>query len=270
LYTPTYPPTPPAYYQQQDKFPYTLQKYLPHDQDTFDTDLISDQGVDTIIDAINLIQSFPEKVDEKNVEIEEKNAIVRKKIAGSEKAMEHNPKARLFKGKERNLVPLLSDREDYKVDHVLVYPWAHLSKFLSQDATAADVCPLISKKLTEKGISSKFSPFGWYKSFKIDCIGHEVAELYRDVKLAISPENVKAESTFHVMTEQGELIYLCDSTKESKAKFKLPEQYGGDDWKNFQDFMNSEVMNIRDTDGADPEHIKLMKRFEIADLTGNG
>ena len=39
------------------------------DQDTFDVDIISNQAVDEIIAAINLIESFPERIDEKNQEI---------------------------------------------------------------------------------------------------------------------------------------------------------------------------------------------------------
>ncbi|MHA2281791.1 MAG: threonyl-tRNA synthetase editing domain-containing protein [Promethearchaeota archaeon] len=32
-----------------------------------------------------------------------------------------------------------------------------------------EVCPKIAKFLQDKGIEAKFSPFGWYKSFKINC-----------------------------------------------------------------------------------------------------
>ena len=38
------------------------------DQDTFDVDIISNQAVEEITDAIDLIEEFPEKVEEQNKE----------------------------------------------------------------------------------------------------------------------------------------------------------------------------------------------------------
>jgi len=158
------------------------------DQDTYDTDLIAQQGAQVIEEAILLISGFPEKIRKKNDDIREYN-----------KKLEEGK----IKGKPRQLKELSADRDKYRVDKVLVYPWAHLSKFLSQESTAADVCPKIAKILEDKSIESKFSPFGWYKSFKINCIGHEVAEMYRDVKLFIQPEEHVTSALFKVITPKG-------------------------------------------------------------------
>ncbi|TET03501.1 MAG: hypothetical protein E3J90_01910, partial [Promethearchaeota archaeon] len=85
------------------------------DQDTYDTDLISKQGAQVIEDAITQITNFPEIIRRKNEEIREYN----KKIESNQ-----------IKGKPRKLLELIKERGTYRVDQVLVYPWAHLSKFL--------------------------------------------------------------------------------------------------------------------------------------------
>jgi len=163
------------------------------DQDTYDTDLIAKQGANVIEEAILLITGFPEKIHQKNEEIREHN----RRIENGR-----------IKGKPRKIIELIADRDKYRVDKVLVYPWAHLSKFLSQEANAMEVCPKISQILNEKGIETKFSPFGWYKSFKINCLGHEVAEMYRDVKLYIQPEEHLENVQFFVITPEGKQIKI--------------------------------------------------------------
>jgi len=64
----------------------------------------------------------------------------------------------------------------YRVDKVLVYPWAHLSNSLSNEDSAMDVCPKIAASLKERGKDAYYSPFGWYKAFKIECLGDEVGK----------------------------------------------------------------------------------------------
>ena len=218
------------------------------DQDTYDTDIISRQGAEVIEEAILLITSFPEKIRQKNEEIREYN----KKIESGK-----------IKGKQRKLVELIKDREMYRVDKVLVYPWAHLSKFLSNDENAMEVCPKIAKNLEERGIEAKFSPFGWYKSFKINCIGHEVAEMYRDVKLYIQPEEHIASAVFKVITSDGKELDL----KFDKDKEVLPLKEIKD--KDFHLFLKSELGSRRVDEGIEPVHIKVMQEFELVDFDEN-
>jgi len=218
------------------------------DQDTYDTDIIAKQGADVIEEAILLITGFPEKIREKNEEIRKHN----KKIESGE-----------IKGKPRNLVELIKERDMYRVDKVLVYPWAHLSKFLSNDNNAMEVCPKIAKLLEEKGIEAKFSPFGWYKSFKINCIGHEVAEMYRDVKLYIQPEEHITNAVFKVITPQGKELDI----KFDKDKNVLPLKEIKDE--NFHVFLKSELGSRRVDEGIEPAHIKVMLEFELVDFDEN-
>ncbi len=230
------------------------------DQDTFDINIIAKQAVNEIINGIKLIESFPQKIEEKNAEIKKFNNGIEK----AKKAAEKNPKIKV--GKPRELKKLILEPSQYKVDRIMVYPWAHLSSYLSQDKSAADVCPVIANLLEDNGYESHFSPFGWYKSFKIDCLGHEVAEMFRDIKLAVLADEVREVSVFKIVTKDMEVIDLCDNSEESRRKAKLPERYSGNEWKDFQDFVKSEVLNIKEKDKKEPPHIKLMQKFELADF----
>ena len=218
------------------------------DQDTYDTDLIAKQGAEEIESAILLITGFPEQVNQKNEDIREFN----KKIEKGE-----------IKGKSRKLIELIKERNMYRVDKVLVYPWAHLSKFLSKEANAMEVCPKIAKNLEEKGIEAKFSPFGWYKSFKINCLGHELAEMYRDVKLAIKPEEELKNSVFKLITTAGKEI---DLNFDENQKLLTPKEIKD---KDFNLFLKSELGSRIADKSIEPVHIKVMKEFELVDFDPN-
>jgi threonyl-tRNA synthetase len=230
------------------------------DQDTFDTEIISNQATQEILSAIDLIEGFPQNLEDKNQEVTKFNAGIDKRAEAAKK----NPKIKV--PNKRELKKLILSPDLYKVDKILVYPWAHLSNFLSQDSSAMDVCSIIAGMLEKKGLEAHYSPFGWYKSFKINCLGHEVAEMFRDIKLSVLADSVKATSIFKIITEDKNLIDLCDSTPESKKKAKIPEQYTGEGWKDFHDFVHSEVLNIKEKAKKEPPHIRLMKKFEIADF----
>jgi len=218
------------------------------DQDTYDIDIISKQAADVIEEAILLITGFPERIRQKNEEIREYNKKIEKGVK---------------KGKPRKLLELIKDRSMYRVDKVLVYPWAHLSKFLSSESSAMEVCPQIAKNLEERGIEARFSPFGWYKSFKIDCIGHEVAEMYRDVKLYIQPEEHITNAEFKVVTAEGQEIDL--NMDQERNVEPIPEIKDED----FYYFLKSELGSRRADLGEEPAHIKVMKKFELIDFEPN-
>ncbi|MFW9939763.1 MAG: threonine--tRNA ligase [Candidatus Thorarchaeota archaeon] len=218
------------------------------DQDTYDTDLIAKQGAEEIESAILQITGFPEQVNQKNEEIREFN----KKIERGE-----------IKGKSRKIIELIKERSMYRVDKVLVYPWAHLSKFLSNEPAAMEVCPKIAMNLEEKGIEAKFSPFGWYKSFKINCLGHELAEMYRDVKLAIKPEEELKNSVFKLILIDGKEI---DLNFDQNHKLLPPNEIKDEE---FISFLKSELGSRIVDKSVEPVHIKVIKDFELVDFDPN-
>lgn len=221
------------------------------DQDTYDIDIIAKQGADVIEDAIYLIEEFPEKIRKQNEEIIENN----QKIEKGEK-----------KGKVRQEKELILDESKYKIDSVMVYPWAHISKFLSQDKEAMDVCPRIAEILQDRGIKASFSPFGWYKAFKVSCLGHEVAEMYRDVKLYIQPEEHLATAEFKIITADRREV---DIEFDADKNFITPEEFKKPEHNLFEEFLKSELGRGREDLGKEPPHIKKMQEFEFADFDKN-
>ncbi len=218
------------------------------DQDTYDVNLIAKQGAEEIETAILQISGFPDTIREKNEFIRDYN----KKVENG-----------VIKGKPRKIIELIMDQSMYRVDKVLVYPWAHLSKFLSKDVNAMDVCPKIASFLQDKGIEAKFSPFGWYKSFKINCLGHELAEMYRDIKLAIKPEEQVKSSKFKVITQSGQEI---DLIFDELKKFLPIKEIKDED---FNLFLKSELGSRVVDKAVEPAHIKVMKEFELLDFDEN-
>jgi len=196
-----------------------------------------------------------------NKEIEKYN----EDLAKAKKKSETDPKIKV-EGIPKKKKELVLPSSEYKVDKILVYPWAHLSSYLSQEKSAADVCPMIANILKKRGYEAYYSPFGWYKAFKIECLGHEVAEMYRDIKLSVEADIVQPKSIFKIISENKEEILLCDSNPESIKKLKIPQKYISKEWNDFQDFINSEVKALRSEEMKEPPHIDLMQKFEIADF----
>ncbi|MHA1745967.1 MAG: threonine--tRNA ligase [Promethearchaeota archaeon] len=229
------------------------------DQDTFDIDIISNQAANEIENAITLIEEFPQNLEAKNKEVRKYNSGIEKKKQAAKK----NPKIKLGNVQLREEKQLILDPDMYKVDKVLVYPWAHLSNYLSQDGIAAEVCPTICQMLKDRGFDAFFSAFGFYKSFELKCFGHEVAEMYRDIPLALLSDEVRTTSVFKIVNPDKTIEELCTSDPESKKAVKIPKKYD----KDFRDFIKSEVLSSREKKGkTEPAHIKLMQKFELADF----
>ena len=77
--------------------------------------------------------------------------------------------------------------ENVKVDvsrigckKVLLYPYAHLSKKLGSPKIAKRFLNDLWDRMEDEGIDTHKSPFGWYKAFDLSCIGHPLAEAYRE------------------------------------------------------------------------------------------
>jgi len=63
---------------------------------------------------------------------------------------------------------------------LLLYPYAHLSKNLGSAKQAKEFLNRFKERLVAEGLEVHKSPFGWYKAFTLTCIGHPLAEAYRE------------------------------------------------------------------------------------------
>ncbi|MBS7652395.1 MAG: threonyl-tRNA synthetase editing domain-containing protein [Candidatus Bathyarchaeia archaeon] len=80
----------------------------------------------------------------------------------------------------RFLEGLRVDTERIGCRRVLLYPYAHLSKSLGSPRLAREFLSRMEKVLAGEGFEVHRSPFGWYKAFTLSCIGHPLAEAYRE------------------------------------------------------------------------------------------
>ena len=81
---------------------------------------------------------------------------------------------------ERFVENLRVDTSRLGCSRVLLYPYAHLSKSLGSARLAKRFLNGLRGRMAEEGIEAHRSPFGWYKAFSLSCIGHPLAEAYRE------------------------------------------------------------------------------------------
>ncbi len=90
------------------------------------------------------------------------------------------------------------------VSRVVIYPYAHLSPNLASPSKALEALRLVEEKVAAKGYETVRAPFGWYKEFDLDCYGHPLSELSREVRVAEAARR-PVEKEFYIMTPDGRL-----------------------------------------------------------------
>jgi len=136
------------------------------------------------------------------------------------------------------------------VNRIMLYPYAHLSTNLAQPEEAIKVINEMKDMLSQYEV--KKAPFGWYKSFRLSCKGHPLAELSREAKHieeAVEKEK-EVKSEWYILTPDGEMI--------EADKFDFT---GHEELKKLYEY---EAFGSRRAD-IQPAHIKLMKELEIVD-----
>ncbi|MEB2837315.1 MAG: His/Gly/Thr/Pro-type tRNA ligase C-terminal domain-containing protein [Desulfurococcales archaeon] len=81
---------------------------------------------------------------------------------------------------ERLVNDAVSQARRVGVDCILLYPFAHLSSRLADPRRAYGLLVEAERLLRERWTGRLArAPFGWYKSFRIHCVGHPLCELSR-------------------------------------------------------------------------------------------
>jgi len=148
---------------------------------------------------------------------------------------------------------------------IILYPYVHL--LFGSKPASKDVALEIEKKLEEK-LKKEFEvykvPFGFYKSFEIECKGHPLSELSRVIKgekVEEIPEALKKEETlksrWYIFEPSGE-------THEIRLDGDTVVGFDFSKYKNLEKLVKYEMKKSRKVD-VEPPHIKLMKKLEIAD-----
>ena len=144
--------------------------------------------------------------------------------------------------------------EQLKAKNIMLYPYAHLSSNLASPKKAQEILIEIEYELKNKNFNVKWSPFGWYKAFKISCKGHPLSELSREIVPGEETESLKQErklsSYWYILTEDGKL--------HDVGKF---DYKGHENLKKYT-FYEKEKSTVSK---LEPSHVKLMQKLEIAD-----
>jgi threonyl-tRNA synthetase len=163
-----------------------------------------------------------------------------------------------------------------------LYPYAHLSSELATPKTAKTVLGLLYQSLkTNQELEVFKSPFGWYKSFKLSCLGHPLSELSREIDASAGSEKeatttpaepvktrediVKELQSRHIILfpdgEEMELKMEGKKAKHMRKLFKSNEKLK--QHPRLLDFLLSE--EFKGQPSGEPPSIKVMQGQELVD-----
>ncbi len=137
-----------------------------------------------------------------------------------------------------------------KASRVLIYPYAHLSSSLAAPSVAVPVLQQSTEALKEMGFEVHRSPFGYYKTFSLHCLGHPLSELSRTIR----PEVGKAEPApvktyYKVLALDGQLY------EPDEYVFKPEED-------EFRVLVEKEALK-KGLPGGMPRYLEYCKKFGI-------
>ena len=152
-----------------------------------------------------------------------------------------------------------------KEKNILLYPYAHLSSNLA----SKDDCLLILNKLEtniineNNNINVKRSPFGWYKSFSINCKGHPLSELSKHI-ISNSKEEINEDSNISDAVKIESSIKSNWFILDEDNILKNVNDYNYKNHEKLKQFVDYEVSKNRVCDEV-PPHVEYMRTLEIAD-----
>jgi threonyl-tRNA synthetase len=110
-----------------------------------------------------------------------------------------------------------------RTNRLLIYPYAHLSSSLASRDTAIPTLKELASHLLERGYEAHRSPFGYYKSFNLRCLGHPLSELSRTIR----PEQAKTapsaiQTYYKILALDGKLYDPEDyAYKPGEEEFRV-------------------------------------------------
>lgn len=166
---------------------------------------------------------------------------------------------------EQGVASIAEHAQKVNADRIMVYPYAHLSSDLSSPRYAQKVLDGVYEGLSKKDkFTMHQAPFGWYKSFNVDCKGHPLSENARTIlpegkapKGGAKVENkaVAAEDKLHKVYKILDLDHNLVDEEDFDFK-KHPE---------FKTLVDYDLRGTRTSGGEAPAHLKLMREQELVD-----
>ncbi|MGQ9542807.1 MAG: threonine--tRNA ligase [Candidatus Bathyarchaeia archaeon] len=136
-----------------------------------------------------------------------------------------------------------------KANNIIIYPYAHLSSSLASPEASIPILKDVAENLSSRGFNVRRSPFGYYKSFKIECKGHPLAELSRSITVDKVREKAKPiETRYMVLNIDGQLIE--------------PEHYMSYPESEFKTLVEKEALR-RGLLGGEPRYLEYCRKFGV-------
>ncbi|UCE28749.1 MAG: threonine--tRNA ligase [Candidatus Bathyarchaeota archaeon] len=153
---------------------------------------------------------------------------------------------------KRAVEEVKSSLQKLKVNRILIYPYAHLSKNLANPRTALGIVKAMEKYAEEIGIETYRTPFGWCKQFSISIKGHPLAEQGK----VIVAGDLKEEKKKSWKTPKPEYLVF---TKDGKTVLAKNYDFGKDE-ENFKALVEKEAFK-KESVGGEPRFISALKKF---------
>ncbi|MBI5636127.1 threonine--tRNA ligase [Candidatus Micrarchaeota archaeon] len=183
---------------------------------------------------------------------------------------------------------------EVKADNLLVYPYAHLSNDLAPPSDAVELLDYFHQQVKKFCKPAEKSPFGWYKQFSINVLGHPLSELSKTIgagagnegKLSVASvgKDGKIEAAGsgkasfveekQVVIEAGKKDEESQSLKAEstlKTYFKIltpqgelidPSEFDYSKHPGLKKFADYEIKKVR-AYAKEPPHIKLMREHKL-------
>ncbi|MFX0086076.1 MAG: threonine--tRNA ligase [Candidatus Hodarchaeota archaeon] len=150
---------------------------------------------------------------------------------------------------------------------VILYPWVHLAKSTPAKPTnALYLLQSLMKQLNQSSSNIEVirAPFGYYKSFSINCKGHALAERSKEItaerKVEIPESSVEVTKAISAEDQVESYFFILNQKGE-----KIPyESFRYGELKDFQIFVNYETAKDRKIKSP-PKHVEIMKNLELID-----
>ncbi|MHA1713716.1 MAG: threonine--tRNA ligase, partial [Candidatus Ranarchaeia archaeon] len=205
----------------------------------------------------------PEKIDQKFFDLKEKVLVV---FTSIEETDQTNPEETLSRAVEE--ISVLAD--DLKEKNIVLYPWAHLSDHLASPKFAQDILQQLTSALRSSGYNVHKAAFGWYKAFRLNCLGHNRAENFRTIKTSKSQQIEVEEhpsSYFCIYTPRDQLIKLTFTKTKVKGKETVKvitdQPFPLESYRDLRTFIGYEMKKERH-ETSEPPHLAYMRRHELA------
>ena len=137
-----------------------------------------------------------------------------------------------------------------KASVVLLYPYAHLSSSLAAPKFANSLLRDCQQNLKEMGFLTHLSPLGYYKSFRLSCLGHPLSELSRTIRPeSAKPEPPPVKSYYKILDLDGQVY------EPSEFEFRA----GQDE---FKVLVEKEALK-KGLPGGQPRYLEYCRKFGI-------